>query len=173
MPQIDKIELVGDAFYMACPSYEEAGKSIAKESPDKYLTIVKPFMPSVLGCLVEVDGQQSIRLVGEQRAGVVPRHMHGLQEGVTASTLSSLEIDLVAHVEPRDSELLDRGLAWVAVGAEAKPLFKMGILPHSGATASEITERLIIAEFRAVEMINGVLNSDPLAPYSQKYSAAA
>lgn len=166
MAGFDGLRVIGRGNSQDFETYSEVGDYLGQRLSGRF-HVVKPFLPVVVGGLVEVHGIESIRLIGDGKVGVVPRSKSGEQEGVTASVASALEIDIISHVEPWDSELLDRGLAWVAVGAEAPPLLTFTIIPEHGVSAAEIAERLTTGEERAVAMINGVLDSNPQAPYSQ------
>ncbi len=132
--------------------------------------VTKPFGLQVVGGLALVGSVEYLRLVGDGKVGQVRRHMSGIYEaGVMVSTAPVIGVDVAAHVEPIDSDLLDRGLSWVYVADEASPVFMAGIRREHGVAEAEIAERLREAEARAVRLIEGILESDPNPPFAGKY----
>lgn len=142
-------------------SYEAVAEALV-DVPER-TSVLRVFDLRVVGGLVDVEGIEHLRLYGWGKTGLVRRYKHmRVEEGITVSTASLLGYDVVSHVEPWDSELLDRGLAWVSVAsAELPPLFHVGVKPEHGLGAPAIAERLATAEKRAVETITDVLNSNP------------
>lgn len=150
-------------------SYEEVAAFLGKRVSEFFM-LGKRFRPEVVGGLVVADSVQYLRLVGEQKVGIVRRHMSGTYEGgVAVSTQPLVGVDVIANIEPIDSELFDRGLAWVHVIDEGSPLYKIGINREHGVEEAEIVERLRAAEARTVQMVRAILESDPEPPYAQQY----
>ncbi len=155
--------------------YEEATEFLVDRVSESHL-LSRLFTPQVVGGLVMQDGgHQTLRIVGEGVIGEVPRYMRGLTElGVTVSGYPGEQVDVVAHVENWESDMLDRGLVWVRIGPEVPPLFQVIIRPEHGVASSlEMANRLEVAEQKSIEFINGILRSEVIAPTARGYSAAA
>lgn len=149
--------------------YLDASKYLAKRLSNSH-HVIRAFEPNIVGGLVIVEEEkQKLRLVGHGVVGIVDRHMHGLiPGGVTVSGFPGETVDVVAHVEPWKSELLDRGLAWVRVGQEVPPALKLTIRKEHGIEdPQELASRLEKAEQKSVEFIEAILRSEVLEPYAR------
>lgn len=127
------------------------------------------FVPEVVGVLIYESGQQKLRLVGAGMVGLVDRHMHGLvEDGVTVSGFPGQSVDVVTHIEPWKSNLLDRGLSWVGVGPESPARLKLTINQEHGVEdPAEVAARLESAEQRTVEFIEAILRSEVIEPLAR------
>jgi len=146
-------------------NYAEASNFLVRRVSESH-HISRLFIPRVAGRLIPDGRKQVLHLIGDGKEGRIERG----DRGISVSTASALDIDVIAHVERWDSNLLDRGLAWVSVGAETPSRFSVIIdAEHEIEDTREITARLITAEANAVTLINGILNNDPAPEFAERF----
>src|SRR5665213_1913861 len=131
--------------------------------------------PQVVGGLIgerdDISGQR-LRVIGNSRKGEVIRHYSGMPvaEGVTVSGFPGEAADIVAHVEPLESKLLDRGLSWVRIGIETPSVFHLTVrAEHDLSDVEELATRLSAAERSTTELLEGILRSETTPPHAPDY----
>lgn len=132
------------------------------------LMVATPSVPEVVGRRIEEQGGSYLELTSGDRTGRVRQRTTDSPLGVTVCKKYAPRLDIVAHIEPANSTLLDRGLAWVRITPETPELpagpglLIMWIKPQRRVETFRITGIMT----RTTELIEGILRSDQLPPYA-------
>jgi hypothetical protein len=131
--------------------------------------LVQPFQPEVLGRLTDIHGIQHLELFApDGRSGRTPRFRQFEHEsGVTVSTLPEPALDVVVRIADWSGPLLDRGLSWVQVHQEVPPQLRSIILTNHNLDEAAISEQLGQIGEKALQLIEGVLESNPEPPFAR------
>jgi hypothetical protein len=152
-PTVDRYESFDDA----APYLQRAAEP---------LTVVKAFEPQIVGGLIMREEVYVLQLASEGKTGEVMPHFDGCVDGVRVCTSPPAPmVDVIVQAQPRESRLLNAGVALVRVSPDAPGALLMNIKSNHGMVAAKVAETLRVAEERAREFIGGVLDSNPQPPY--------
>jgi hypothetical protein len=148
-------------------NYETAARYIfgGIEYAERNFSVIRDLGKKVLGGLVEVsDVREDLYVTDGLREYQRPRG------GFTEEGPVSFSVDfdtrfetagvLIAHVEPWESNLLDRGLAWIALAKDrlSTPVLHLSVRPNPEVNESELAQRLADAETNATAMLEDMLS---------------
>jgi hypothetical protein len=158
-------------------TYVEVAERLKDNQDNRLKIVTRNIAMQACGGLVKVPNEKDYLFITDgAREAIRPRA--GQDDngclGISVDSYLKYEIggSLVSHVEPWESDLLDRGLAWLEMSRSelSAPLFYVSVLPVGNKSTNEISERLEQAEVNATAMLDDFLAGVEHPRFSQTVS---